>query len=110
MNPKNIDIPLEKIKDFCIRWQINELSLFGSVLRTDFRPDSDVDIIVRFDVSANPTFSSLEAMETELENIFVRKVDLITYQGIENSLNYLRRKEILSSAKVIYAKRHSIPT
>ena len=43
MNPKNIDIPLEKIKDFCIRWQINELSLFGSVLRTDFRPDSDVD-------------------------------------------------------------------
>ena len=72
------------------------------------RERASVDVIVRFDVSANPTFSSLEAMETELENIFARKVDLITYQGIENSLNYLRRKEILSSAQVIYAKRRSI--
>lgn len=77
-------------------------------MRDDFRLDSDIDIMVKFDINAHPTFVSLEEMETELKTIFNREVDLITRQGIESSRNYLRRKEILSSAQVIYEKRHSI--
>lgn len=108
MNFKNIDIPLEKIKAFCNHWQVIEFALFGSVLRDDFDSDSDIDVMVEFNVNTHPTFVTLEDMETELKAIFNREIDLITRNGIENSRNYLRRQEILSSAKVIYAKRYSI--
>jgi uncharacterized protein len=108
MNLDNIELPIEKIRDFCDRWQVNEFSLFGSVLREDFRPDSDIDVMIQFDHHARPTFSTLEQMEAELQTMFERKVDLITRQGIETSRNYLRRHEILSSAKVIYGTRNSI--
>lgn len=108
MKVKNIEFPIEKIKAFCDRWQVIEFALFGSVLRDDFRPDSDIDVMVKFDPNAHPTFLSLEQMEVELKSIFNRKVDLITRQGIETSLNYLRRQEILSSVQIIYATRSSI--
>lgn len=110
MKVKNIEIPLKRIHEFCDRWQVIEFALFGSVLREDFRPDSDIDVMVRFDPEAHPTFLSLEKMELELQSIFEREVDLVTREGIETSLNYLRRHEILSSAKVIYGKRRSIST
>jgi len=103
-----IDLPMEKISDFCDRWQVIEFALFGSILRDDFRPDSDIDVMVRFRSEAHPTFSSLDQMEAELKAIFSRNIDLITRQGIETSRNYLRRQEILSSAQVIYATRSSI--
>ena len=103
-----IELPNEEIKAFCDRWQVIELALFGSVLRDDFHADSDIDIMVQFDPNAHPTFLSLEQMEAELKSLFNRKVDLITRQGIENSRNYLRRQEILSSAQVIYGKGSSI--
>jgi uncharacterized protein len=105
-----IDLPTEQITEFCDRWQITEFALFGSVLRDDFRPDSDIDIMVQFHPDAHPTFSSLDQMEAELKAIFQRDIDLITRQGIETSRNYLRRQEILSSAQVIYATRPAIPT
>ena len=108
MKVKNIDIPLEKIKAFCTRWKVIEFALFGSVLRDDFSSDSDIDVMVKFDINAHPTFTTLEDMEIELETIFKRKVDLITREGIENSRNYLRRQEILTSAQIIYEKRHTI--
>ena len=108
MKVKNIEIPIEKIKTFCTDWQVTEFALFGSVLRDDFRPDSDIDVMVQFDANAHPTFSDLEQMEAELQTIFNREVDLITRQGIETSRNYLRRQEILSSVQVIYATRSSI--
>ena len=108
MKVKNIEIPLEEIKVFCIRWQVIEVALFGSVLREDFNADSDIDVMVQFDIEAHRTFADLEDMEAELANIFKRKADVITRNGIENSRNYLRRQEILSSAKVIYDKRHTI--
>lgn len=108
MKLKNIEISLEQIKAFCTHWQVIEFALFGSVLREDFRSDSDIDVMVQFDVNAHPTFISLEDMEAELESIFNRKVDLITREGIETSRNYLRRQEILTSAQVIYATRYSI--
>lgn len=98
-----IELPMEKIVEFCDRWHVTEFALFGSVLRDDFRPDSDVDVMVVFHPDARPTFSTLDQMEAELKLIFERDVDLITRRGIENSLNYLRRREVLSSAQVIYA-------
>ncbi len=105
-----IDLPIDKIRDFCNKWQIIEFALFGSVLRDDFRPDSDIDVMVQFHPDAHPTFFSLDQMEAELKTIFRRDVDLITRKGIETSLNYLRRREILSSAQVIYATGSSVPS
>ena len=105
---KNIDISLNAIEAFCDRWQVIEFALFGSVLREDFHPNSDIDVMVRFDPKAHRTFADLEDMEAELATIFNREVDVVTRNGIENSRNYLRRQEILSSAKVIYEKRQSI--
>lgn len=104
-----INLPLEKIAKFCHQWQVTEFALFGSVLRDDFRPDSDIDVMVQFHPDAHPTFRTLDQMETELKTIFERDIDLITRQGIETSRNYLRRHEILSSAQVIYATGSSIP-
>ena len=104
-----IELPMEKIAEFCDRWQVTEFALFGSVVRDDFRPDSDIDVMVQFHLDAHPTFSTLDQMEAELKTIFDREIDLITRQGIETSRNYLRRHEILSSALVIYATGSSIP-
>jgi uncharacterized protein len=109
MSINAIDLPTEKIAEFCDRWQVIELALFGSVLRNDFRFDSDIDVMVQFHPDAHPTFSTLDRMEAELKTIFHRDIDLITRQGIETSRNYLRRQEILSSAQVIYATGSSIP-
>jgi predicted nucleotidyltransferase len=104
-----IELPMKQITEFCQKWQVTECALFGSVLRDDFRPDSDIDIMVEFDPAACPTFSTLDRMEAELKIIFGRDIDLITRQGIASSHNYLRRHEILSSAQVIYATGSSIP-
>ena len=95
-------IPPETLRDFCQRWQISELALFGSVLRDDFGPDSDVDVLVSFAEDARHSLFDLDDMESELKAIFGREVDLVTRRGIESSPNYLRRNVILESAEVIY--------
>ena len=92
----------EKLQEFCRRWQIVELALFGSVLRGDFSPDSDIDVLVSFAEGAGHSLFELEDMESELKGIFGREVDLVTRRGIESSPNYLRRNAILGSAEVIY--------
>ena len=103
-----IQLPTTKIEEFCHKWQVTEFALFGSVLREDFRPDSDIDVMVQFHPDAHPSFRTLDQMEIELKNLFQRDIDLITRKGIETSRNYLRRQEILSSARVIYATRYPI--
>jgi uncharacterized protein len=97
-----VAIPQEQIAEFCHRWNIRELALFGSVLRNDFGDDSDVDILVKFKPETRVTIRDLMAMETELEAIFGREVDLGEHLMIENDPNYLRRRAILSSLQVIY--------
>ena len=99
---EGIEIPSDKIADFCRRWQITRLALFGSILRDDFGPDSDVDVLVSFGESARHTLFDLDDMEHELKEIFGRKVDLVSWRGVEASRNYLRRNSILKSAQVIY--------
>jgi len=97
-----IDLPKDKIADFCRRWKISEFALFGSVLRDDFRPDSDIDVLVTFASDARWGLFALYEMEQELKKIFGREVDLVSRRGIEASRNYIRRKAILRSAEVVY--------
>lgn len=101
----DIPIPLDqhKITAFCRHWDIIELSLFGSVLRDDFCPDSDVDILVTFAPEAHRTLFDMVHMQEQLQEMFKRKVDLVSRRGIENSRNAIRRHAILSSAEVVYA-------
>jgi hypothetical protein len=97
-----ISVDQEDIAVFCRRWSIVELAFFGSVLRDDFRPDSDVDILVSFLPDATPTLFDMVRMQRELEAIVGRKVDLVSRQGIEASRNPIRKQNILHSAQVIY--------
>ena len=98
-----IEIPKEKIAEFCQKWKIREFSFFGSVLRADFRHDSDIDVLVTFDESAHHTLFDLVHMEEDLKKIFGRDVDLVSRRGIETSRNYIRKKAILDSAETVYA-------
>ena len=107
INPA-IELPKAKIIEFCDRWNVIEFSLFGSVLRDDFRCDSDIDVMVEFHPEAHPSLFDLTYMEDELKILFQRDVDLVTRKGIETSRNYLRRKAILSSTQVIYGTRSAI--
>ena len=101
----NIKIPKEQIADFCQKWKIAELSLFGSVLRDDFRSDSDVDVLVTFSRDAEWSLLDHMAMEEELSAIFGRKVDLVSRKAIERSENYIRRNAILETAQAYYVAR-----
>jgi predicted nucleotidyltransferase len=102
MSPR-IELDMDKIREFCEQWKITELAVFGSVLREDFRPDSDVDVLVTFAPDARISLFGLSDVEDELAEIAGRKVDLVLKRGIERSQNYIRRKAILSSAEVLYA-------
>ena len=93
-------IPRKRIAEFCKRWSINEFALFGSVLRDDFRPESDVDVLVSIDPKAHIGLFEIAEMGLELEELFKRPVDLVEKEGLRNPY---RRKEILSTAQVVYA-------
>ena len=100
--PVSIDIPRPSLASLCPRWQVKELALFGSVLRSDFRSDSDLDVLVTFFSTAKHSFFDLQDLQKELQTLFGRKVDLVDRRVVEKSENYLRRRHILDSAEVIY--------
>ncbi len=104
MKPK-IRIPEDEIARFCHRWKVAELALFGSALREDFSPDSDVDVLVSFAPDARWSLFDLVSMQHELESILGRKVDLVERRAVEQSENYIRRKSILRNLEIIYAAR-----
>lgn len=95
-----IDIPDDQIADFCRRWKIKQLALFGSVLSDDFRSDSDVDVLVTFEPDADISLFDLGAMQQELEGMFGRHVDLVEEAGLRNPF---RRRDILRNREVVYA-------
>jgi predicted nucleotidyltransferase len=99
-----IELPMDAIRAFARKWGIVELALFGSVLRDDFNDDSDIDAMARFDSGSRHNLYDLVQMGDELEAIFGRKVDLLTRNSVENSPNYIRRKHILTTARVVYAE------
>lgn len=101
IRPKsNFEIPLDEIEAFCRKWKIKEFALFGSVLREDFRPDSDVDVLVTFEPDGGFTFENFVEIQEEIEGIFGRKVDLVEKGHIRNPF---RRYEILTTKEVVYA-------
>lgn len=100
MRKLHVDLPKDKIAEFCRRNHIRRLSLFGSALRGDLRPDSDVDFLVEFDPDHIPGLIRLAGMEIELTEILGRKVDLRTPED----LSVYFREEVLSSAEVQYAE------
>jgi predicted nucleotidyltransferase len=97
-----IGIDENKLEDFCRRWKIRNLSLFGSVLREDFNDTSDVDVMVSFRPDADWSLLDHVVMREELMLLFGRNVDLVTRKGVERSRNTLRREAILESAEVVY--------
>ncbi|KAF5429477.1 hypothetical protein C5S36_15410 [Candidatus Methanophagaceae archaeon] len=103
MTRAQIELPREQIAEFCKKWKIREFALFGSVLRIKFHADSDIDVLVTFDVDAKHTLFDLVHMQDELKEIFGREVDIVSRRGIESSRNYIRRDAILNSAEAIYA-------
>ena len=90
----NIAIPQDQITDFCRRWNVADFALFGSVLRDDFRPDSDVDVLVSFAPDARWSLFDFVDMQLELSAIFGRNVDLVERSGLHNPF---MRHEILNS-------------
>ncbi|MFH1035875.1 MAG: nucleotidyltransferase family protein [Pseudomonadota bacterium] len=98
-----IQLDSQRIAAFCRQWRVAELALFGSALRPDFGPHSDVDVLVSFEPQARVSLFDLMEMQAELEEIFGRPVDLATRRGIQSSRNRLRREAILSTARVVYA-------
>lgn len=93
----------EAIQAFCRRWNVGELCLFGSVLRDDFSPESDIDVLVKFEGDHTPGLMGIIRMEQEMADMFGHRVDLVTRNAVEKSRNYIRRKAILESARVLYA-------
>ena len=104
-----IDLPINEIADFCRRWGIVRLELFGSALRDDFRPDSDIDFLYtpgpdfRKDRSYGAWLSN--KMADELSELLGRKVDLIERGKMERHRNWIRREHVLRSAQPIYVER-----
>lgn len=102
MGAANISLPEDRLDRFCRQNRISRLSLFGSVLREDFGPDSDVDVLVEFEEGQTPGLFGLARMEEELSGLFGgRRVDLRTPQDLSRYF----RDEVLGSAAVQYARR-----
>jgi predicted nucleotidyltransferase len=94
-----IVVPHDQIAAFCRRNHIRWLALFGSALRDDFQPDSDVDVLVEFEPGAQITFFTLSRLQRELESIFARPVDFVMKDGLKRRI----RDSVLASAQVLYA-------
>ncbi|HXU23658.1 MAG TPA: nucleotidyltransferase domain-containing protein [Tepidiformaceae bacterium] len=111
LQPKmNIELPAERIAAFCRKWQITELAVFGSVLRDDFRADSDLDVLITPGQDARWSAFDMMHMGEELAEIAGRPVDVVSRRGLDSSRNFLRRQAILESARTIYAARQpSVP-
>lgn len=111
-DPKIFDrltISPEQLEEFCQRRHITELALFGSILRDNFHPNSDVDILVTFIPDAKISLLDLVDMQYELEDLLDRKVDLLTKKSVIDSPNWIRRQEILHTSEIIYESRPQLP-
>ena len=98
-----LHVTAEQIAAFCQKWQIVRFELFGSALRDDFDEQSDVDVLVTFGAGAHWTFRDDLAMEESLATLLGRSVDLVERQLVERSPNWVRRRHILESARLVYA-------
>ena len=103
MQVYSVEIPDNQLKQFCQRWKVSELAIFGSALREDYQQDSDVDILISFEPEYQWGLFDLVNMENELKTIFGKEIDLVEKNAVENSRNYIRRKGILDGAQIIFS-------
>jgi uncharacterized protein len=108
MDSLSIELHRHEIVEFCTRWKVTELSLFGSAVRGELTPQSDVDVLVRFENDLRPRLTELDEMSRELSRIFSRSVDLVERTAVESSSNYIRRQHILQSAEPVYVARPTL--
>ena len=99
----NLGIGAEKIADFCRQWKIERLAIFGSAAKGELLPASDIDLLVTFSQDADWTMFDHFTMEEELSRLFGRDVDLISLRAVKENPNPISRREILNSARQIYA-------
>ncbi len=102
MKIESVDIPVEPLYQFCQRWKVSELAVFGSALHENYPLESDLDLLISFDEDAQWGLFDLVNMESELGIIFNKEIDLIEKNAVFNSENYLRRKGILENAQIIF--------
>ncbi|MBM3216551.1 nucleotidyltransferase [Candidatus Poribacteria bacterium] len=102
MNAIDALLTREQIAAFCERWRIREFAVFGSALRDDFGPDSDLDVLVTYAPDAQWSLLDHVAMEEELSEVVGRSVDIVTRRAVERSENWIRREAMLGSAQVVY--------
>lgn len=102
-----LELPERQIAALCERYDVAELAVFGTALREDFRPGSDVDFLVVFknDHDYGPWMSRLTGFQSELSKVLGRPVDVVSRAGVEQSENYIRRRHILKSAQTVYVAR-----
>ena len=100
---KALGVDLDRLAELCDRWKIAEVALFGSALRDDFRPDSDVDLLVTYRADADWSLFDTVGLDVEFAELFRRRVDVVSRRAVEASQNWIRRKAILESAVPIYA-------
>ena len=100
-----ISFDREHLAGWCRRWKVRELAAFGSVLRPDFGPESDIDLLVTFEFGADWSLIDHERMQEELTGLSGRKVDLVSRHGIERSANWIRRQMILETARPLDVPR-----
>lgn len=103
MNPRVNLPPRDRLEEYCRAHGIVRLEVFGSALRDDFGPDSDIDLLVVFEPGRTPGMFRFHGVEEGLSRLFGRKVDLVSRRGVEMSLNPLRRVSMLEGAETIYA-------
>ena len=101
--PLRIDLPREQIAEFCQRWGITEFAFFGSVLRDDFGPESDVDVLVRLTPNSGLTLLDVAQMERQLTELLGRNAHLATWNGVEQSGDEILKESILDAAETVYA-------
>lgn len=97
-----LGVSLDIIIGFCQRFKIKELAVFGSILRDDFTADSDIDFLITLTSDIKLNLTLFESMETELKNLVNRDIDIVLKDNLKRSSNWIRKKEILTTAKVIY--------
>ncbi|MGD2158920.1 MAG: nucleotidyltransferase domain-containing protein [Anaerolineales bacterium] len=101
MELKSLELPVEEIRLFCERWKIVEFAIFGSAIRADYGPESDLDVLIEFSSDAKWGLFDHVDMKIELQGILGRDIDLVTRSALEQSHNWVRKAEILSTAQVL---------
>lgn len=102
---QRLGISINEISSFCQNWGITEMALFGSVLREDFQPDSDIDFLITFAPNVTQGLLTLARIKNELELMLNRPVDIAIKDSIKTSENWIIRREILTTAQIIYEQR-----